>query len=256
MKKTLYIICIAALLGLFVGLAYNLNTQTPKAAEKPSAPVLAKKMESPPVGSIAMPPSPATGNAAVAKEQGRMILSSGLVIHGVGVGADYALVSIAYHHPELKLKPEEAADLQEIFSSNYLRFAKFQAKISYASIQPDGSTLIQIPAFPTQAQQLVDDFMADVRSYYNGNVPAGVADAILKTYSGYTNSAGTTPISLKVTVSKDPNYSYDVIRTTVSLDPKTRRVRSVGESRDQITKDLMLISPYSELSSLFPKPKG
>lgn len=185
-----------------------------------------------------------------------MILSSGLVIHGVGAGADYALVKVAYKHPELKLRPEEAADLQEIFSANYLRFSKFQAKMAQASIQTDGSTLIQIPAFPTQAQQLIDSFMADVRSYYNGNVPAGIADVLLETYSGYTNSAGTIPISLKITVSKDPNYSYDVTRRTVSLDPKTGQVSAVGESQDQITKDLMLLSPYSELSPLFPKPKG
>ena len=257
MKKVLYI-GLGALLGLFLAETYNRIAGTAKVVAKPLARDMALNtpVVAPPAASVTKvtPTGFVTGTGHEPQPMQDVIP---VVMGSRGAAADYALVKIAYKHPELKLSPQMAAELQDIFSSHYMLFAGLQAKLARATEQDDGSTLIQIPAFPAQGKQLADSLMADLNSYFKGDVPPGLAEALLQEYRGFTNSAGLIPVNLTVRVSTDPNYSYGLTRQTVFVDPTTGHVSGTGSSSEVLTKEQVLNSPYSELSKFFPKePKG
>lgn len=103
----------------------------------------------------------------------------------------------------------------------------------------------------------MDGLRNDINSYYHGNVPQGVAEAIVEVYRGYTNSAGQVPVNLTVKISSDPNYLYDFNRQTVFVDPGTGKVTGTGQTSNVLTQEQALYSPYIELSKYFPKaPKS
>jgi hypothetical protein len=249
MKTKLYV-CVSALLGLLVGLLtydlYSRSTTVSKATIINTAPT--RSAQDVAAGDTAI------GNPAPNSLHKQRNSEATPLVLGLRGGADYALVKVAYQHPELKLTPEVAADLQEIFSDHFKIFASFEAKIAQVSRRTDGATVISIPAFPTQGKQLLDNLLADVSSYYDSNPPSGVVDAIAEIYKSYANSAGQNPVTLTVAVTSSGVPSYAVTKSIVIIDPATGEVKGTGQTTNNVRQDDLQNSPYAGLSQYFPKP--
>lgn len=173
------------------------------------------------------------------------------VVTGSLLGTKGALAKLAISRPELKLDQQSIEALQKIFSRHYREFARFEAEMATAKENQDGSVTIQIPAFPNEAATLLEEFLADVSTYYRGATPASVREALKEMYAGYTNELGTAGLDLTVRISEDPNYAYDLSRKVVFME--RGRVIAIGETTDVLTKERLGASPYAEISRYFPK---
>jgi hypothetical protein len=173
-------------------------------------------------------------------------------VHGI-VGPFYKnrVKLILARHPEIKVTPEEAEKMQEIYTRNSLRVKKFQAAL--ADIQQTGDvSLVRIPSFPNDGLKLLTQFQQELSSEIGNSEPLAALEIYLReTFASDNNSVGQNPFNLEIKPASPEKYwAYDVKREVIIIDPKTSTVTGIGTSYDQLNniKD----SSYDVQAEFFP----